>query len=547
MNKKNKSIQVFRNKVFGMATGMVLSMVFPLLAQKVGAIPKEDIAVQLSNRVVLTEELLWMDIKVWVQNEPSPSKVIYMELLDREGVPVIQDMANLNKGRSQAYLEIPPTINSDHYLLRVYTRISPFTSGSKGVFQDIITIINPEKPPTISDKPRTVTNKELENPAFTGSIENSSSDQIKLTLPTASWLSVVIRKANPTLQPEIALDFDKMYRRINSNSPLIPELYGHIIKGRVLDNTVDPEGFYYLTAHGKQFHFFISRPDSTGTCYFETGNFKHYEYVVVQASTAEREVNFILDSPFWEARPDESFDLPELIMSPKDREFLEERLLARASHQYYLAPEKVARDSIPFQFVTDFSYLLDDYNRFEDMATVIREYVPTVLVRSQNRTTIFKNFNLPFDEVFQENPLLLIDGMPVFESDDFAKFNPKNIRKMDIINRNFYIKDHSFNGLVSLSSYENDFGRFDLPAKALFIEYSGVQQNKKFRTEIGQEEKELHLPDFRNILYWSNGNEAGPELYFTPSSLKGPFIMNLQYRDSLENSWEKENYLIDLE
>ncbi|SHM92794.1 hypothetical protein SAMN04488057_104413 [Cyclobacterium lianum] len=535
------------SKVFGMATGMVLAIAFPLPAQEIATIPKEDIAVQLSNRVVLTEELLWLDIKVWAQNEPSPSKVIYMELLDREGVPVIQDMANLNKGRSQAYLEIPSTINSDHYLLRVYTRISPFTSGSEGVFQGIIAIINPEKPPTISDKPRTVTNKELEYPAYPGSIENSSSDQIRLTLAKTPWTSVVIRKANPTLQPEVALDFEKMYGQIDSNSPLIPELYGHIIKGRVLDKTVDPERYYYLTAHGKQFHLFISRPDSTGTCYFETGNFRHYDYVVIQASAAEREVNFILDSPFWEARPSESFELPELIMSPGDRVFLEERLLARASHNYFLAPEKVPRDSTPFQFVTDFSYLLDDYNRFDDMATVIREYVPTVLVRSQNRKTIFKNFNIPFDEVFRENPLLLIDGMPVFESDDFAKFNPKNIRKMDIINRNFYIKDHSFSGMVSLSSFENDFGRFDLPEKALFIEYKGVQQNKKFRTEIPLGEKESHLPDFRNILYWGHANEAGHELYFTPSALKGPFIMNVQYRDSLESNWENKNYLIDLE
>lgn len=534
-------------KAFWIASGMVLSMVFPLLAQEEGAIPKEDIAVQLSNRVLLTEEQLWMDIRVLVQNEPSPSKVIYMELLDREGVPVIQDMALLENGRAQAYLEIPSTMDSDHYLLRVYSRISPYTSGSQGVFQDIIAIINPEKPPTISEKPRKFSNKELEYPAYPGSIENISSDQIKLTLPRTPWTSVVIRKANPTLQPEMALDFDKMYGKTDSNTPLVPELYGHIVKGRVLDNTEDPEGFYYLTAHGSQFHLFTSRPDSTGTCYFETGNFRHYEYVVIQASAAEQEVNFILDSPFWEARPHESFELPELIMSPKDREFLEERLLARSSHQYYLAPKKVPRDSIPFQFVTDFSYLLDDYNRFDDMATVIREYVPTVLVRSQNRKTIFKNFNIPFNEVFRENPLLLIDGMPVFESDDFANFNPKNIRKMDIINRNFYIKDHSFNGLVSLSSFENDFGRFDLPEKALFIEYKGVQQNKKFSNEIRQVEKESHLPDFRNILYWGDANEAGHELYFSPSSLKGPFIMNVIYRDSLKNNWKSENYLIDME
>ncbi len=65
---------------------------------------------------------------------------------------------------------------------------------------------------------------------------------------------------------------------------------------------------------------------------------------------------------------------------------------------------------------------------------------------------------------------LLAVGMPVFESDDFASLNPENIRKMDVVNRNLYIKDHQFNGMVRLSSFENDFGPFSSPEKALFIE-----------------------------------------------------------------------------
>ncbi len=535
--------QVFSGKILSLWAILLLIAQVDLKGQSSSNIPEEEVAVHVSNPILLTEEQLWMDVKVMAGNNPSPSRVIYLEMLDRQGVPVIQEMALLKNGRAQTYLNIPSTIDSDHYLLRVYTRISPYTSGSNGVFQDILTIINPNKPPKITDKSREGSNEATGYPPFTGSMEKETSGQIKISLPKTHLHSVVIRKANPPIQPEVPLDFDKMYGEIPSDSKLIPELYGHIIKGRVLDKTADPESIYYLTAHGKQFQLFISRPDSTGNCYFETGNFLHYDYVIIQASSAEEQVNFILDSPFWEVRPDESFELPELIMNPEDREFLEERLLARASQQYYLAPEKVTRDSIPFQFVTDYSYLLDDYNRFEEVATVIREYVPTVLVRSQNKNTIFKNYNIPFDEVFQENPLLLVDGMPVFESDDFASFHPKNIRKMDIINRNFYLNDHRFNGLISLSSFENDFGQFPLPEKALFIEYEGLQYPKRFKNEIRNPEKESHFPDFLNILYQGTGEE----LYFSPSQLQGPFIMSIHYRDSLTNRWENAKYRIDLE
>jgi len=547
MNKENKKIQVFPIKMVSLVAILLVGTSLILMGQSTPNLPKEAVGVHLSNPVLLTEEYLWLDIKVLVENKTSPSRVIYMEMLDRQGVPVVQEMALLENGKVQAYLDIPSNIDSDHYLLRVYTRISPFTTGDQGVFQEVITVINPNKPPKITDKTRSLTGKEIGYPTFPGSLENDSLGQIKVSIPKNPMTSVVIRKTNPLLQPEIVLNFEQMYGKPSPESPLVPELYGHIIKGRVLDETIDPEVPYYLTAHGKQFHLFISRPDSTGTCYFETGHFMDFDYVVVQASSAVEQVNFILDSPFWKLRPDESFQLPELIMSPEDREFMEERLLARASHQYYLAPERQTVDSVPFQFISDYTYLLDDYNRFDNMATVIREYVPTVLVRSQNKKTIFKNFNIPFDEVFQENPLLLVDGMPVFESDDFASFKPENIRKLDVINRSIFIKDHQFNGLVSLSSFENDFGRFNLPEKALFIEYRGIQHPKSFNNIMGRQNLEPRLPDFRNILFWGTAKDAGvDELYFTPSLLNGPFVISIQYRDSLNNSWKNENYLIDL-
>lgn len=332
---------------------------------------------------------------------------------------------------------------------------------------------------------------------------------------------------------------------------MVPELYGHIIKGRLLDSEVDTTETFFLTVHGSQSHMLLDKPDLNGDLFFDTGDFSYFDYVVVQSAKTEQQANFILSSPFWNVLPAGDFKLPALKLSGKDEAFIKELILARASHMYYLAPEKIGDVPLPFQYITDNSYLLDDYNRFEDMATTLREYVPLVLVRNQDRRTIFKNVNIPNDQVFEENPLLIIDGMPVFDSDKFAHFNPKGIKRMDIVNRYFYINDQRFSGMVNLTSFDNDFGGFDLPPNALFIAYPGIQQPYRYDNSAKAEALPDHFPDFRSILAWqthATTDENGKlTVAFRPSRLTGTFRLSVQYRDSLSNELKTRFYSLELE
>ncbi|GAB3012021.1 hypothetical protein GCM10027284_34260 [Cyclobacterium sediminis] len=521
------------------------------MAQSRDDLPEEEVLVQVVNPVSLTEEYLWMEVSVNSGNNPSPSKVIYMELLDRNGISVAAELAKLEKGKVNSYLQIPPELPSDNYLLRVYTRISPYISGEKGVFQSMVSIINPEKPPVIDSKPQKETEglTGLLNPAYISSTD--SLVVVSLPLPDASDISIVINKVSPLDDLGGPINFNEMYASgTPTDQDLIPELYGHIVKGEILDSAIDTAEVFFLTLHGHQSHMFVDKPNEKGDVYFDTGNFSFYEYAVIQSTRTDEQVNFILSSPFWEKTPNASFTLPPLTLSPADEAFIKEKILARASHQYYLAPIEMPLTPLPFQYITDYSYQLDDYNRFEDMATTIREYVPMVLVRSQNRKTIFKNFNIPYNLVFKESPLLVIDGMPVFDNDAFANFNPKGIKTMDIINRYFYINDLKFTGMVNLSSFNNDFGGFDLPKNALFITYRGLQKPYEFHTALKSFNHETHFPDFRSILTWQSNKEIDDNgmlnFSFKPSLLKGNFELKLRYREGQNKTFNTANYLLNL-
>lgn len=177
--------------------GFCFSYCYLGMAQSTVSLPEEEVYVQVVNPVSLTEDYLWLEVSVVSGNKPSTSKVIYMELLDRNGISVAGELAKLENGKVHSYLQIPPELSSDNYLLRVYTRISPYISGEKGVFQSMVSIINPQKPPVIDSSPQTEV-KDLPSYLNPGYIDlKDSLIEVSLPLPGARDISIVINKASP--------------------------------------------------------------------------------------------------------------------------------------------------------------------------------------------------------------------------------------------------------------------------------------------------------------------------------------------------------------
>lgn len=548
---KSKRLFLISLKIILFAIGM-----HPVSGQTVALpdeIPEEELHLHLSDRVLISGETLWFHIMVMKQGQPSASKIAYVELLDRNGDPVIQQMVGLENGRSEGYLIIPEQLSSDHYLLRAYTRNSPFAENKNRIFHKVLAVIHPQQPPLILEKKEHPATANQNTSAKIIGLEKESfvtSETIPLKvhlLPEATdFLNISITQVLPDFFGDYPLEIDDIYEPYNKTGEMIPELYGHIIQGQLLADRVDTTETFYLSAHGRHSHLFLGKPNKNGAFFFETGAFKYFDYVVVQSSKTEEQVNFILESPYWNQRPKAGFRLPELYLTTATKKFVEDRLLAYATQDYYTPSVQLPTPTIPFQFVTDHSYLLDDYNRFDEMATVIREYVPSVYVRSQNRKTVFKNFNIPYNRLFQENPLILIDGMPVFDSDLFSKFNPRDIKKLDIVNRYLYFQEELFQGVISLTSFNNDFGNFDLPKNALFITYEGIQVPLKYHPAPKENKR---IPDFRNVLFWKGGIPTQETIDFEVQSslLYGNYEIRVSYWDKTADKWHEESKLINIE
>jgi hypothetical protein len=191
-------------------------------------------------------------------------------------------------------------------------------------------------------------------------------------------------------------------------------------------------------------------------------------------------------------------------------------------------------DSTAFYGNPDFQYLLDNYTRFVTMDEVIKEYVTGVRARKNADGYNLRVFNSDTKNFFETDPLLLIDGLPIFKPDKIMAFDPLKIRKIEIISRKYFLGNFEYDGIVSFKTYEGNLAGYELDPAAMVVDFDGLQQQREFY--MPQYEKNTpadnRLPDLRNQLNWipdiktTTGNKSS--FSFWTSDLTGKFIIVVQ-------------------
>jgi hypothetical protein len=459
----------------------------------------EKISFHTPKTLYFTGEKIWYDASVTMGNQPSVSQVIYVELVDRNSVSITHTKVPLQNGKAINFLTLPSQLPSDHYLLRVYTRISPYLDMDMGIAQQLVTVINPRIPPKPSKNRVRVEispDKSFSKGAEIKFSHSASNDSKKVI----SAISI----ANPFLPEEQKqLVSGEIYASLEKEA-LLPELFGHIVKVKVPQ--ANPSLTYFLSVHGVKSALFTDHPTESGEIVFDIGGLRHWDRLIVQLEDGQEMPGLEVISPVIKTSYKNSFLIPELSLGENDLKFLNGLLKASMMQTYYL--EETQKDSLEVVtgFVADHAYNLDDYTRFEDIETVLREYVPSVAVRTKDKKKEFRLLNEANKSTFDANPLILVDAMPVFDSDLLSSFNPKLLQRLEVLNREFYLNDRTYPGVLSFTSYMNNFGMFPLAPSARFYDYHGLQplitlDKNQFTTSSGK----TRFPDWRTVLFWGEG------------------------------------------
>ncbi len=95
-------------------------------------------------------------------------------------------------------------------------------------------------------------------------------------------------------------------------------------------------------------------------------------------------------------------------------------------------------DSVSYYGIPNERYLLDDYTRFKTLEEVIQEYVSGVEVRKRKDNYQIRVFDSLRLANFQNKPMLLLDGVPVFDTNKLLSLDPLAIQRLDVITKRFF-------------------------------------------------------------------------------------------------------------
>jgi hypothetical protein len=478
-------------------------------------VPKEQVFFHTPKTLYFSGEKIWFEAKVSLGEQATSSQVLYAELVDRNSNSITHVKVPLQDGNALNFIPVSDQIPSDQYLLRVYTRISPYLDLNQGIAQQLVTIINPKIPPKELKSSNRQTSQSSKSYAK-GSIVNFGSSSTTEGQVLASGISI----ANPFLvEEQKQLAAAEVYGDLTSQ-PLLPELFGHLVQAKVasLDTTLT----YFLSLHGAKSALFTDHVDERGVLVFDAGGLRHWDRLILQLENGEEMPGLEMISPLIKTSFRTNFSFPELSLSQEDLAYLQSLLKAAVVQQEYLEVSDQDSLEVVTGFVEDYSFNLDDYTRFEDVETVLKEYVPSVAVRLKDKKKTFRLLNEADKGVFETNPLILIDAMPVFDSDLLASFNPKFLQRLEVLNREFYLNDRIYPGVLSFSSYANNFGLFPLAPAARFFDYPGIQPSVIIdRDQFVQPSTTSRIPDWRTVLNWqTNGKDVQVNL----PSLVGIFV-----------------------
>jgi len=317
----------------------------------------------------------------------------------------------------------------------------------------------------------------------------------------------------------------------------LPEYNGHIITAKIV-NTENgapaKEIVTYLGIPGKRVQLYTAVSDSTGHLLYPTKDFFGPNEIIVQTN-ALKDSTYRIDvaSPFSEQYSKTA--IPKFYFDPGMAKSLQEHSLGIQVLNIY-SGSKIKRfydplvDSSAFYGKPFKTYKLDDFTRFTTMEEDLREYVSEDNIVNQRGSFHIKVLN---DRGFLDgDPLVLVDGIPVFNINKIFTIDPLKVRKLEVVPFRYFYGPSISEGVFSFTTYKGDLGGVELDPRTVVVDYEGLQLHREFYSPVYDSETQIsaRVPDFRNLLYWSPSviaNGKGAVSFYT-SDQRGKYLGVIQ-------------------
>jgi hypothetical protein len=184
--------------------------------------------------------------------------------------------------------------------------------------------------------------------------------------------------------------------------------------------------------------------------------------------------------------------------------------------------------------------VLADFVALKNMEELFTEIVPNVKFKKSKGQYSFSVFD-ENGNVIPEEPLVLLDKIPIFDPNKIMQLDISQIEKVEVIHKTYILGANTFQGVIMLTTNTNNFAGIKFPESGIFIDYPTLEEIDYnpgiFKNSLTSFER---IPDFRTTLYWNPHvklSQNGYDFDFITSDRKGTYDIIVKGYSSNGQFW----------
>ncbi|HPT21622.1 MAG TPA: hypothetical protein PLR88_06720 [Bacteroidales bacterium] len=292
----------------------------------------------------------------------------------------------------------------------------------------------------------------------------------------------------------------------------LPELEGHLISGNIR-NTVKGEPLrnenLILSFVGKTAQCRFTKTDEAGNFNFVSKEYGIHEIVIQPLSPELNNCYIELNNPFPSVS--DKYKTAGFYIDSSKIEDINKAIIGMQIGNIYEPFIKTRIPELHEASLTDFygkpdnTIHMSNYIELTSLKEVIKEIVPGVTTYKKNDRSNFKLINKYQNQAFEMAPLVLVDGVPVYNFDKVLNINSKDIEKIDVLNTRYFVADVVNEGIINFISKKGNLSAMEFDPSVFRQEFEAFQDSRGFYSPDYSIDslKNSRIPDFRNTLYWN--------------------------------------------
>ncbi len=522
----------------------IITIVTGLLSFRAGA--QEQIHLFPDRTFCVSGDTVWFSAVISGNGTDNTNNIIHIQLDDLRSNHITKVSVASDKNSGSGYLLVPDSLSTGIYALKAFSNVQK-KNPSAVFFTRLLVVYNrfdenisefnipdidlPEKNSdegiSIAATPHSGKSKTVEVDV---NLEKSLRSEALEMIVTARLFDPFADQFTKAIESRPDPSMQNAYMPVRENN-------GILISGRIVQNQTETPVkntpvFLSIADTLPYFDYCVS--DEQGRFYFYVRNAVGKGDIVIQeVSKQARENRIELLGNYIET---EGISTTRQILTLAQNTFASDLVKAAYFSRIYKGYRSLPADS--FSISKDFQYpfygpptftfypeLFIDLPNFQEIS---REILNGVQYREKKDEVSIRLLNRGNRSIFNNEPLKLLDGIPIFDSKLLSKLNTQTIEKVDAVYFKRFFGDISFDGVLAVYSKNPTLGWVESVPELNIFKYTFIQPALT-PTLHNQPPENKNIPDFRTVFYRERRTDLTDPINFRfeRSDIKGDVLIEV--------------------